>query len=202
MTVAHPPEAEFSRVVVVGDLPPEPTPMDLEADAAERAALAERFELPALESLRARLTMVPGRGGAVLRVTGRLEARVIQTCVVTLDPIESEIDAAVDLTFGEEPETDDSSPDGDFVSPDGDEPPEPMVDGVVDLGEAVAEQLSLELDPFPRKPGVAFQGVGGAAAGDVGGNPADGNRNGENHPGENGPFAVLARLKNEMGGKS
>ena len=44
------------------------------------------------------------------------------------------------------------------IEPDAEEPPQPFVDGAIDIGEAVAEQLAIELDPGPRAPGAVFQG--------------------------------------------
>lgn len=67
-----------------------------------------------------------------------------------------------------------------LIAPDAEDPPEPLTDGAVDAGEAIAEQLALELDPFPRAPGAVFKGFSSPREGD--------DRSG-------GPFAALARLR-------
>jgi uncharacterized metal-binding protein YceD (DUF177 family) len=148
--------AEFSRVVRVDDLPPGGTAMTVTADAAECAALAARFDLLALRGLKAMLELTPGSagGGRTLHVAGRLTAEVEQACVVTLDPVPSRVDEPVDLSFAEavEPAAAEA-----VVAVDAEDPPEPMADGAVDLGEAVAELLALALEPYPRKPGAVFE---------------------------------------------
>lgn len=56
------------------------------------------------------------------------------------------------MTFGDaEPEPDLAEIDIDFEDSD---PPEPILDGKIDLGAVVAEQLSLGLDPYPRRAGA------------------------------------------------
>jgi uncharacterized metal-binding protein YceD (DUF177 family) len=37
------------------------------------------------------------------------------------------------------------------------EPPEPMVNGVVDLGAIATEYFLLGIDPYPRKDGAVFE---------------------------------------------
>src|SRR6478672_7295951 len=82
---------------------------------------------------------------------GEVKAQVEQTCVVTLEPVGNAIDEEVDLLFvpGAEPraegETDENLP-------------EPLIDGRIDLGAIATEFLVLGIDPYPRKPGVAFEG--------------------------------------------
>ena len=39
------------------------------------------------------------------------------------------------------------------------EPPETIIDGVIDIGELAAQFLALALDPYPRAPGVALDQV-------------------------------------------
>jgi uncharacterized metal-binding protein YceD (DUF177 family) len=134
---------------------PEGRRESLEAREAERAALAARFGIPAVESLRAELRLWPEADGAV-RAEGSLAADVVQSCVVTLEPVPQRVEEAVSLRLlpaGTEPRDDD--PDGpDDI---------PSENGVVDLGEAVAEQLALALDPYPRAPGAALPAEAGDA---------------------------------------
>ena len=90
------------------------------------------------------------RQGAGVHVAGQVSARVGQTCVVTLEPIESEVDEAVDLRFAPAPRPQR----GEIrVS---EEPPEPLVGGSVDLGAIATEFLILGIDPYPRKPDAKF----------------------------------------------
>jgi hypothetical protein len=167
-----PPAPEFSRPLPLGLVGPEGRREVLKADESERAALARRFGIPAVESFRAELLLRPETGGAV-RAEGRLDAAVVQLCVVTLEPVAQRVEEAVDLRLlppGREPRDEAGEPDE--VATRG---------GVADLGEAVAEQLALALDPYPRAPGAVL--------------PAE-----ANEPGEH-PMAALAKLRGAGGAK-
>ena len=141
------PAPEFSRPFPLGSVGPDGRREILEADEAERAALAARFGIPAVESLRAELRLRLEADGAV-RAEGRLAAEVVQSCVVTLEPVAQRVEEAVALRL---------LPAGLEPRDDPDEPDEiPSRNGIVDLGEAVAEQLALALDPYPRAPGAVL----------------------------------------------
>jgi len=140
---------EFSRPVTLARIGPEGRQEVLEASAEERAALARRFGILSIESLRADLVLRPEPDGAV-RADGRLEAAVTQSCVVTLEPVAQRVEEPVALRFlpsGQEP--DEGPEEIDEIETEG---------GVADLGEAIAEQLALALDPYPRAPGATLPG--------------------------------------------
>jgi uncharacterized metal-binding protein YceD (DUF177 family) len=145
----------------------------LVATPAECAALARRFGIPAMGSLSATLSLRPDSDGAIL-AEGGIEAEVTQSCVVSLEPVTQRISAPVRLRFlppGVEPNDDPES--ADEIETDGD---------TLDLGEAVAEQLALSLDPYPRRPDAVL--------------PADvvGSSSPEPPPAPS-PFASLGRLR-------
>ncbi len=142
--------SEFSRPVEVSRLPEGGMEMVIAATPAECAALARRFSLLALDRLEAalRLEWVAGR---VLRLEATLSADVVQACVVTLEPVGSAIEDRFVLLYGPAAET------GNVMLREDEEVLEPIVDGRIDLGEAVAQQLSLAIDPFPRAPGATAQ---------------------------------------------
>jgi uncharacterized metal-binding protein YceD (DUF177 family) len=136
--------------------------------------LAERFGLLELPSLRAELTVNPTRAGKAYAVEGKLTADAVQKCVVTLEPLPAHIehDIAALYTMGESGEPHDG-----LIDPDEAEV-EPVIEGVIDLGELVAQHLGIALDPYPRKPGVEFQEPIGTA-----------------EKAASNPFAKLAELK-------
>ena len=141
--------------VAVRDVPETGRRFDLVADENTRAAVAHAIGLRALPRFAASLDVSrQGRDG--LRVVGRVSATVGQDCVVTLEPIENEIDEAVDLAFAPAvaPEASDESDVHSQVV--ADDAPEPLVGGMIDLGEVATEFLSLGLDPYPRKADAAF----------------------------------------------
>jgi uncharacterized metal-binding protein YceD (DUF177 family) len=171
-----PSEPEFSRPFDVGTLGSDTVALSHEAGPAERVALARRFGLKDLPALKADFRIRRGPGAEV-EVEGRLAARATQTCVVSLEPVEAVIDEAFALVYA--PPSDERGPEADDIDPDAADPPEPILAGKIDLGEAAAEQLSLSLDPYPRKPGAAFDAEAMGVA--DGGRPS--------------PFAALAALK-------
>jgi uncharacterized metal-binding protein YceD (DUF177 family) len=144
---------EFSRRIPVGDIPARGADYEIGADAKEREALAARLGLLALESLTARLRLEPIGRGPLVRLSGAFTADVVQSCVVTLEPVPAHLEEGFHMTFG--PEEEGEAPEIE-LSPEAEDPPDPFDQGAVDLGEAVAEQLALALDPFPRKPGAEF----------------------------------------------
>ena len=79
---------------------------------------------------------------------------------MTLDPIENEIDEAIDLMFAPPEQIPqladlvDDDVESDVEIPD---PPEPIVGGVIDLGRLATDALFLAIDPYPRKPGAVFE---------------------------------------------
>ncbi len=142
----------WSVPVAVDDLPDTGEHYELSADAPTRAVVAAIAELPAVTKLQATLDVV--RRGAAVQLSGEVTARVVQNCVVTLEPMENEVRETVDLVFAGQPETEPEA--GPRRRKKGDEPPEPLVGGVIDLGALATEFLILGLDPYPRKAGAEF----------------------------------------------
>ncbi len=153
-------DVPFSRPVRVEPLPKDGLSHTIEADAAERAALATLSGLPAIAKLTANLTLRrAGRGG--VRVVGEVHAHVTQTCVVSLESFEVVVDESVDVRFAlpreaEEARRKQSGSETDAANIDDEDPPDPIVDGKIDLGALAAEFMALALDPYPRKPGALF----------------------------------------------
>ena len=149
--------------------------IELAADDDERAAIARRFGLEALDCLEAHTTLA--RTGDVIRATGRLRAALVQSCVVSGEPVAAHIDEPFDIMFVAEPST--AGPDDeielgtselDVVFHDG---------AAIDLGGAIADTLALSLDPYPRSAGAD------AALKEAGVLSEE----------QASPFAVLAQLK-------
>lgn len=149
----------WSVPIAVEQIPDTGLHRDIEASAATREAMAELGGLREILSASASLDVTPRNGGRV-HVEGRIRARIGQTCVVTLDPIESDIDEPIDLIFAppeQIPEMAalvDEAAESDIEIPD---PPEPIVNGVIDLGRLATDALFLCVDPYPRKPDAVFK---------------------------------------------
>lgn len=136
---------EFSRPLRVAGVPAAGQRLLLEATAAECAALAARFGILAVQALHAELALRPDAAGGIA-VDGLLRARVVQACVVSLEPVAQHL--ADEFAFR--------------ILPEGAEPSESLEDedevevqhGIAELGEVVAQYLSLALDPYPRAEGA------------------------------------------------
>lgn len=146
--------------VVVAQIPDTGLHRAFEAGEASRAAMAEIAGLREVMSANASFDLKLKSNGRV-HVTGDVHARVGQTCVVTLDPIENEINEVVDLTFAPPEQirslaalVDEAAQSEEADVPD---PPEPIVDGVIDLGRLATDVLFLAIDPYPRRPDAVFE---------------------------------------------
>jgi hypothetical protein len=155
----------WSDRIAVAQIPDTGLHRDTEADRAARDAMAEAAGLRDVLSARASFDVMHLGGGRV-HVAGRVQARIGQSCVVTLEPVENDIDEPIDLIFAppeQIPELADFVDDqveGESEIPD---PPEPIENGVIDLGRLATDVLFLAIDPYPRKPGAVFKPVVTAA---------------------------------------
>lgn len=129
---------EVSRPISVDRLP---ASLIVEATAVECAALAVRLGIPDVVRLSCKFALT--RRGVVVQADGQLKAEVVQSCVVSLEPVDQEVLEQFVVRFvpaGRE--SDDADPEA---------PDEiPYEGSIIDLGEAAAEQLALALDPYPR----------------------------------------------------
>jgi hypothetical protein len=168
----------WSVPVAVTEVPEAGQRFDLAAGTAERAAIAKLAGLRGLPRFEASFDVTRhGREG--LHVVGRVSADVSQICVVTLEPIESKVEEAVDLIYAPNGMADPGSGRGkEQVTSRRAEGPEPLIDGRIDLGALATEFLILGIDPYPRKPGTTFEAPSGVED--------------ATHP-----FAALAALKRE-----
>lgn len=170
----------WSVPVAVDDIPDTGLHKEIAPPDAVRAELAELAAVRTLEGLSAAFDLT--RRGAGVHVTGTVRARVGQTCGVTLEPMESDVEEAVDLTFAPSPEGFEAPPESEGKKRRAaDDAPHPLVGGKVDLGAIATEFLILGIDPYPRKPGAQFA-------------PPPGEKDGPH------PFAVLEALKKRPGG--
>jgi uncharacterized metal-binding protein YceD (DUF177 family) len=147
------PPPEFSRPIAVEKLIAGGSLYRIEAKPAEREALARRFGILGVDALTAELTLRSGAKGTV-RVEGEFRADVRQACVVTLVEVPAHIEGRFTRAYA--PETDREEPEI-TLDLEAEDPPDPLTDGIVDIGEAVAEELALALDPYPRAPGAVFE---------------------------------------------
>ncbi len=201
---------EFSRLVQVDAIGADGAAIKAQADAGERAALARRLGLQGMTDLRADVSLRRTAIGLV-RLNVDFSANVVQSCVVTLEPVAAKVaDHFSLLCEGEKKHGKKDGAVGDvFVDPFGEDPIEPLDDGQIDVGELVVQHLSLALDPYPRMAGIdlaaAMAGVENDGTGTMGPGIAagpDGTAEEAADTGSDGvsPFAALERWR--FGGRS
>lgn len=165
--------APWQVPVAVDDIAETGQHFDLVADAGVRSAVARVAGLRELPRLEASID-VNRRGAGGLHVAGVVSATVGQNCVVTLEPLSNEVEEAINLVFVSQRAA--VPQEGEVAPRDvkwGD--PEPLIEGIVDLGALATEFLILGLDPYPRKPDAVFKPPQAATP-------------------DSGPFAALAKL--------
>ena len=174
---------EFSRTYRVDTLGGSPREVSIGANAEERDALSRRFGLQAIASLSAEASLT--RSGDSVVAAGTAAASVTQSCVATGEPVEAQVEETFRIEFrphpeGVKPEEEIELSEGelDVVFYDG---------GAIDLGEAVAETVSLALNPYPRSE-AAEEALRQAGV-----------KSEEEAKAESSPFAALAALKDKLG---
>jgi Large ribosomal RNA subunit accumulation protein YceD len=159
------PADPWSVPISVEKIPETGLHRDIEADRAARDGMAEAAGLREILSASASIDVTPDSGGR-FHVVGRVRARIGQTCVVSLDPIENDIDEPIDLILAppeQIPALADLVDDGDESEADIPDPPEPIENGMIDLGRVATDALFLAIDPYPRKPDAVFEPLVAAA---------------------------------------
>lgn len=149
----------FQRLISVDSLKEDQQHLLLEAELDECKELARRFSVVSVERLNAEIWAWQ-EGERSFRARVQFSADVVQSCVVTLDPVLSNVRDTFELSFlpsseihlrYDEADEADEERGLDFSK---EEPPEEIIDGNIDLGGVVAEYLSLAINPYPRKQGV------------------------------------------------
>lgn len=171
---AHP---LLPRPIAAATIPTTGTLIEVEASPEERTAIARDFGLLELRSFRASIDA--RRGGDSVLLEGRLKATVFQACVVTLAPVEQEIDVGFQRRFVRGMAT--PAAESHDVDPLAADPPDTYAE-TIDFGAVALEELALAIDPYPRAPGATFEPP-----------KDDADR-------EESPFAVLKRLRQGRSG--
>jgi uncharacterized metal-binding protein YceD (DUF177 family) len=170
MTSTHSPEEKppFSRPIAVDSVGEGGQRLKFEASAAECAALAKQDALDGLRDLTVEAELFR-RGRDRLLVRGKVKAVVTQSCVVSLEPFEAPLEEIFEIEFAPQAEAEaayekamaeiEAAQDKAAALAAQPDPPDPIIDGKVDLGVIAAEFLALGLDPHPRKPGASFEEI-------------------------------------------
>jgi uncharacterized metal-binding protein YceD (DUF177 family) len=180
-------KSEIERVVDLDRMGAGSAALEVAATEDERSALARRFGFLGLPAFSARVTVDRRTGGQVV-VEGRLRGKIVQACILTLDPVTQELDEAFRIVFKQDLAEDRDPESGEALVSAQVDAPEPLPGNLLDIGEIVAEQLSLAADPYPRRPGVKLE--------DVLPKPRQSGRQARNEQRRH-PFAGLAALRDK-----
>jgi len=180
-------KSEIERIVDVDRMGPGGTALEISASDSERTALAKRFGFLGLPAFSARVT-VDRRPGDQVVVEGRLRGKIVQACILTLDPVTQDLDEDFRIVFKQGLAEEKDPESGEALVSAQTDSPEPLAGNLLDVGEIVAEQLSLAAEPYPRKHGVKLE--------DVLPKPRKDGRQGRHEPRRH-PFAGLAALRDK-----
>ena len=154
----------------------------IEDNRTERDMIAGLLDLAALDSLRFTFR-IHRRGEGRVALRGTLAADATQTCVVSLEPVASTLEVPVEIEFWPRHLIEDRAETIDEAARHGAlDWPEPIVDGKIDLGPVIYENLATGLDPYPKREGVSFEWSEPGAEGSPEEKPES-------------PFAALKQLK-------
>jgi uncharacterized metal-binding protein YceD (DUF177 family) len=142
----------LSRPYDTAHLPATGAELGIDASAGQRAALANAYDLLAVERLVATATLTPAGAGTVT-VEGRVVADIVQSCVVSLEPVAQHIDEPFSVRFAST-EVRNSAAREIAIDPEAQDPPEVMDGTTIDVGALVEEMFVLAIDPYPRAPGA------------------------------------------------
>lgn len=162
-------ETEWSYFLDIETIEKGRKEVSISPSAEEAARLCQRLGLVGLQQLDADLVVLHGAGQASFHATGQMRARVVQNCVVTNEPVVSEIEEQFEGWFADTEasitiakarhEKLSEKGHGELPILEEFEDPEPLQDGKIDLGELVTQHLSLAINPYPHAEGVEFEDV-------------------------------------------
>jgi uncharacterized metal-binding protein YceD (DUF177 family) len=150
---------EFSRLLLVGQIGMAEISRSIEATPEECARLATRLGLLKLISFTANFRITRQAGGGEYLARGRLRARALRNCVVSLEDFTEPVDLAFTIRFVTEEASEDEALEAPYDYEDG--PDEVLYENeTLDLGEAAVQEYALSLNPYPRKPGAKMPELG------------------------------------------
>lgn len=174
-TATEAPAPEWSVLVDAQTVTTTPQKTRISATEEERKALCVRLGLNNISSLSADITLHREKG-SVIHVNGLMKANVMQACSITTDPVQTQIEETFEGWFADQDrivmlakarhERLGRMTDSEIPILDESEDPEPLVNGMIDIGELVVQHLSLAVDAFPRRRGLEYTEIVDVSAGD------------------------------------
>jgi len=189
-TMSDEERCEFSHLISIDRVESDKYTFSIEASVDERQLLAARLRVLSIEYLTAHGALFQDADSSKVELRVRLNAEIIQQCIVSLEPVVQRIDVEFTRIYDPEmrSEWNDLGGGGEeiYLDLDDDDLAEPIVGGKIDAAEIIAEQLALELDPYPRISAATFESVA-----------MRGGQTNEKHEPAN-PFAALAKVREKL----
>lgn len=160
-------EPEWSYLFDTEALGRDPATLKIAPDESQTQAIVKRLAVDGLEGLQARITLRRNPGNMVIHIQGLITAKAFQKCIITLAPLEIDIEAPFEAWYADSSQTlsfTKAKRERDIEKDNIEQPildeaddPEPVIDGHIDLGELVVQHLSLNIDPYPRAIGASYE---------------------------------------------
>ncbi len=178
------PQNEIARPIKIDDIGTSPLHLELSTTPDERDAVARRLDVVSLDRFDGDIDIRRTPGKQFL-VEGSIRADLVQSCVVTGDPVPISLSFALRRVYeeGADPFAGLAEDEDEIVTELEDDDPDAPINGIIDVGEAAVEELALQIPAYPRKPDAVFEEV----------DPSSGDTDGRENP-----FAALADLKNRL----
>lgn len=159
-------ESEWSHYIDAEEVTAEKLRLSITPDKEARKNLVRRLGVLNFDTLKADLVLQREQGGMVIHVSGHITATLQQSCVVSLDPVETKVNENFEAWFADQDQAialakvkhdQQAKMNGETPILEEQEDPEPIVDGKIDLGELVTQHLSLSINPYPHAEGVHYE---------------------------------------------
>jgi len=159
-------ESELSLFIEADDVSHEVVRLSITPNKEERKNLVRRLGILGIEMLKADLVLKREQGGLVVHIKGHILATLKQSCVVSMDEIETKVNETFEAWFADPDQAvalakvkhdKQVKANGETPIIDESDDPERIIDGKIDLGEVVTQHLSLAINPYPHKEGVNYE---------------------------------------------
>lgn len=150
-------KSEFSYDINFYELSAREKHVKLSATPEELAALAARMGFISLKNLQAELILKNlGKTKGVI-VKGSLKAKGSQACIISLEPVPFDVKEELAFKFLPEGSITPEMEEENIYTLNSEDLEEIPQDGIVDLGELMAQYMVLSIDPYPRAKGAMLE---------------------------------------------
>ncbi|MEM6812410.1 MAG: DUF177 domain-containing protein [Pseudomonadota bacterium] len=160
-------EQEWSHFFHIEDMGEKIVSLEISPSEEEAADMARRLDVVSIDNVKAVLNIEKRSGSSTYYVSGQFDAVITQNCVVTLEPIKTNISESFEAWFADKEsavsfmaakrEREGAKNNGEIEILDEADDPEPIFEGIIDLGELVTQHISLAIPPYPHKEGVEYE---------------------------------------------